>query len=450
MDTTKASLAIALGFGLLVANPIDLVAQSASQGKPTVRKRRVPVEQPADPVYSPALADAENALRKKDYAHAEKLLKQVLAANDKNYRAWFDLGSLYAATERQAEAIGALQKSVAAKPDVFESNLNLGLLLASSGQMEQASECLRKATSLKPSDKKTADQQLAQAWMALGRVLESSNPAEAVTAFTAAARHAPKDVEPHLAAAELLEKKKDIAGAEREYQQALSLQPNSADATAALVNLYIGQKRFTDAESLLRKQASAEPANRTVRLQLARLHVVNQQYDDAIADYSEILAATPADGEAKRGLAGAAVAAKKYDVAEKAYRELAQAEPERADIRFSLGTLLMTQRKFPQAEAELLQAVKLDPKLADGYGNLAIAASENQHYELALKALDVRGQLAPENPGTYFLRATCYDHLKAFQQASENYRKFLEVAEGKFPTQEWQARHRLIAIEPKK
>jgi len=80
----------------------------------------------------------------------------------------------------------------------------------------------------------------------------------------------------------------------------------------------------------------------------------------------------------------------------------------------------------------------------------AIAASENHHYELALKALDVRAKSVPENPGTYFLRATCYDHLKAFKQASENYRKFLEVAAGKFPNEEWQARHRLIAIEPKK
>ena len=41
MDTTKTSLAIVLGFGLLVAAPIDLWAQSASGGKPTVRGRRV-------------------------------------------------------------------------------------------------------------------------------------------------------------------------------------------------------------------------------------------------------------------------------------------------------------------------------------------------------------------------------------------------------------------------
>jgi Flp pilus assembly protein TadD len=450
MDTIRASLAIVLGIGLLLATPLELSAQSASQGKPTVRKRSMPVEQPADPVYSPALADAEVALEKKDYPRAEKLLKQVLAANDKNYRAWFDLGSLYAATDRKAEAITALEKSVSAKPDVFESNLNLGLLLASSGQMAQASARLRKTTSLKPSNKKTADQQLAQAWMALGRVLEPTSPTEAVAAFRSASRQTPKDIEPRLAAGELLEKHKQFAEAEREYQQALQLQPNSTDAMTGLVNLYIAQKRFGEAESVLGKRVAAEPSNRVLRMQLARLRVANQQYDEAIGEFSQILATNPGDLEAKRGLAGAAASAKKYDVAEKAYRELAKAEPGQAEVHFALGTLLMNQRKFPEAEVELVQTLKLDPKTADAYGNLAIVASENKHYELALKALEVRTQFVPDNAGTYFLRATCYDHLKDFKQASENYRKFLEVAEGKFPTQEWQARHRLIAIEPKK
>jgi len=31
-----------------------------------------------------------------------------------------------------------------------------------------------------------------------------------------------------------------------------------------------------------------------------------------------------------------------------------------------------------------------------------------------------------------------------------NYRLFLEEAKGKYPDQEWQAKHRLIALEPKK
>ena len=56
----------------------------------------------------------------------------------------------------------------------------------------------------------------------------------------------------------------------------------------------------------------------------------------------------------------------------------------------------------------------------------------------------------PENPFTYFLRASAYDHLKDLKRAAANYHLFLNTANGKYPEQEWQAKHRLIAIEPKK
>ena len=54
----------------------------------------------------------------------------------------------------------------------------------------------------------------------------------------------------------------------------------------------------------------------------------------------------------------------------------------------------------------------------------------------------------PNSPSSYFLRATCYDHLRQFAQAVENYKAFLAVSNGQFPDEEWKARHRLIAIEP--
>ena len=79
-----------------------------------------------------------------------------------------------------------------------------------------------------------------------------------------------------------------------------------------------------------------------------------------------------------------------------------------------------------------------------------MAAVENKDYQLAIKAADARAKFLPEIPIGYFLRASAYDHLRAYKPAAQNYHKFLEVANGQYPDQEWQARHRLIAIEPKK
>jgi hypothetical protein len=81
---------------------------------------------------------------------------------------------------------------------------------------------------------------------------------------------------------------------------------------------------------------------------------------------------------------------------------------------------------------------------------LAFAASENKDYGLTLKALDARAKSLPEIPITYFLRASAYDHLRDVKKAVANYQLFLQAANGKYPDQEWQAKHRMIALQPKK
>ncbi len=77
-------------------------------------------------------------------------------------------------------------------------------------------------------------------------------------------------------------------------------------------------------------------------------------------------------------------------------------------------------------------------------------AGENKDYPLVLKALDARVKFLPEIATTYFMRASAYDHLRDVKQAAANYHLFLKTANGKYPDQEWQAKHRLIALEPKK
>jgi tetratricopeptide (TPR) repeat protein len=112
--------------------------------------------------------------------------------------------------------------------------------------------------------------------------------------------------------------------------------------------------------------------------------------------------------------------------------------------------VFLREHKYPEAQQELLTTVKLKPDFGEAYGDLAAAAVENKNYELAIQAADARAKFLPEIPVGYFLRASAYDHLRDYKMAAQNYHRFLEVANGAYPDQEWQARHRLIAIEPKK
>jgi tetratricopeptide (TPR) repeat protein len=416
-------------------------AGAQNSGK-TVRHHRV-AEAPADA----GIGDAEAAIDRKDYAQAEQLLKQALAAHTDDYRAWFDLGFVLKAQGRDPEAIEAYRKAVAANPAVFESNLNLGLMLAQAGNPDAAT-FLRAATQLKPTTH--PEEGLERAWLSLGHVLEAASPQEALSAYRQAERFQPADPEPHLAAALLLEHRGDYAGAEDEYQRVTMLAPKSTEALAGLVNVYQKTGRMPEAEGALRKYLALVPQSGATHIQLGRVLAAEGKTEEASTELQTGMKLSPDDAAVLREAAEVFAAAKNYPQAEEAFRMLVQRNANDAEAHQGLGSALMHQRKFVEAQSELEAALKLNPRLADAYGDLAITASENKDYVLTLRALAIRAKLLPETPATYFLRAVAYDHLKDTQHAAENYRQFLEVANGRFPDQEWQARHRLIAIEPKK
>jgi tetratricopeptide (TPR) repeat protein len=449
------TLAVAASFCLLTPSSVGQTsasprssAQKASKSQNsgrTVRKTRVPVEESS---VAPAVIQAEDAMEKRDYARAEKLLTGVVVLDPRDYRAWFDLGFVYNVTDRRPQAIDAYKKSVAVKPTVFEANLNLGLLLAHEGNTSDAAKFLRAATGLKP-EAKDANAALSRAWLSLARVLQPSAPEDAIEAFKRASAMNPKDPEPHLGAASLLEGR-DQAAAEAEYKRVLELDPKSSDALAGLVNLYTTTKRFDDAKTFLAEYLRLDPTSASAHLMMGRILANSGDSKEALVHYEVGLKSNPEDADLLREMASLYAKNKQFPEAEERYRKLIESSPKDAKLFREFGQVLVKQRKLPEAEHAFLQSLRLDPKSADAYGDLAVVAAANKKYELAIRALDERAKFAPESPGTYFLRATSYDNLKAFKQAAENYHQFLTVADGKFPDQEWQARHRLIAIEPEK
>ena len=396
----------------------------------------------------PEIAQAEADIQKNDFASAEPLLKRALEKDPNNYLAWFDLGFALNGLGRKDESIAAYRKSVAAKPDVFESNLNLGLMLARVSD-PGAEEFLRAATALKPTDHVEEGQ--ARAWLALAHLLESKKPDDALQDYHKAAELIPKDAEPHLSAGLLDERLRQFSDAEAEYKKVLALDPRSTEAAIGLTNIYMKSNRLADAEPLLRRLAAERPDDAGIHLQLGRVLDAEDKKDDAISELQIALKLAPADHDAQREVAELYAGAKKNDLAEKMYRELVAAQPNDPELHRGLGKALLLQKKFPEAQQEFLVALRLKRDSPDVYIDLAFAASENKNYELAIRALNGRTVLNADLPPIcYFVRASAYDHLHDYKNAALDYHHFLDVAGGKFPDQEWQATHRLIAIEPKK
>jgi len=422
---------------------IALTAVAVAQTHTTVRHYKERIDD-----TPPEIAQAEDAIQKNDFTAAETLLKKAIEKDPKNYQAWFDLGFVLNRLGRVEDSIHAYRQSVAAKPEVFETNLNLGLMLVRFNSPE-AERFLRAATGLKPTDHVEEGQ--ARAWLALAHLLENTKPEDALQAYRKASELTPKDPEPHLSAGLLHERQKEFSDAEAEYKQVLTLDAHSTEAAIGLTNIYIKSARLSDAEPLLRRLATERPDDAGIHLQLGRVLAAQGKKDDAIAEIQTALKIAPADSEAQRELADLSTSAGKNDLAENTYRALVTTQPKDPELHRGLGQALLRQKKFPEAQQEFLTALRLKRDSPDIYVDLAFAASENKNYELTIRALNGRTLLNAELPAIcFFLRASAYDHLRDYKQAAVDYHHFLEVANGKYPDQEWQATHRLIAIEPKK
>jgi tetratricopeptide (TPR) repeat protein len=248
----------------------------------------------------------------------------------------------------------------------------------------------------------------------------------------------------------LHERQKEFSAAEAEYKQVLMLDPHTMEAAIGLTNLYMKSGRLGEAEPLLRRLAAERPDDAGIHLQLGRVLAAQGKKEDAITEIQTSLKLAPADSDAQRDLADLLVQSKKLPDAEQVYRDLIKAHPNDAELHQLLGEVLLKERKYPDAQQEFLATVKIKPDFGDAYGSLAIAANENQNYALTIKALEVRAKLLPETPASYFLRASALDHLRDYKQAAQYYHLFLDAANGKYPDDEWKARHRLIWIESKK
>jgi tetratricopeptide (TPR) repeat protein len=431
--------------GIIKAIAVALLASLAlhahAQTRPSHKSH--PTAATTDDHAADALKDAESLLQKQQYSQAEEKLQALIATQSENPQVWFDLGFAQSHQGKSTEAIAAYKKATQLDPKWFEAQQNLGLALAKSGDLPAAASALKLAVTLKPIV--GGQQALAAAWLSLAQVTEENQPQESLAAYQKAAELDPTNSEAQLGIARMAERSGNTSAAEQQYLKLAAAGNN--DSVERLISLYLKQKRFADAESWLHKYIYANPQNTAAQLQLGKLLAAEGNTQEAIATLEPIYKTSP-DPKLARDLASLYLETKQYPAAADLLRPLIAQSPNDAQLHLDYGSALMHQLKYAEAQTVLLKAVQLNSNLVEAYSDLAYAAEQNKNYELTIRVLDARAKLQPETPATYFLRATAYDNLRMYKPAAANYKLFLGVAGGKFPDQEFQARHRLKAILP--
>jgi tetratricopeptide (TPR) repeat protein len=409
--------------------------------------------QPQPAPQDPARAEANAALDKQDYPTALKLLTTLAEKNPTDAHLLYDLAftqdALSETPAQTSNAEATYRRSIAADATYFDPHLALGLLLARAGKLPEAHAELTTATTL------TTDNSLlkARAYRALARIDRTTNYALASAELLAALKLSPETPDDILLSGELAEASGDPTSAELAYRRILAIDPKNQDATAALIHLLLTQKKPDQAETLLTVALAADPGNPTLNAQLASLYEQQGKTAEALPIVEKLHVAHPGDPTLTRLLARLYTLSDQYDKAATLYAALVIASPQDPTLADDSANALIHLKKFAEAEALLKRAItqpsafpsKDDLGLAASH--LAFAASQNNDPTTTLHALDIRATVLPQSPSSLFLAATAHDKLHQVKQATDLYNQFLTVAQGKFPDEEWEARHRLLALE---
>jgi tetratricopeptide (TPR) repeat protein len=400
------------------------------------------------------IKEAETALEQRDYKTAETRLKVLAAANPKDGRVLYDLGFAEERNGEDVDAAKAYAGSIAAIPGFAEPKLALGLLDARSGRTLEAHRELLDTANLESA----APELRARAMRALARLDERERPEAAREELLAALKLTPETADDVLSGAELADRAGDDVAAEAAYRRALKLMPDDVDAFAGLSHVLQRQKKLVEADGVLEEALKAHPNDVRLVAQAVTLYAAEDKEAKAIPMLERLRANDPAvaaNNETTRLLARLYYVSGNNVAAETLYKELVAKLPDDPTLLDALGSAEVQQGHDASAELVLGKAVQMreafhdDTAWGEAAGHLAFAASKNNDPKMCLQALAARATVLPNSATSLFLEATAHDSLRQNKEAAKAYRAFLAMADGKFPDQEFQARHRLVALEPK-
>jgi len=372
-------------------------------------------------------------------AEAEAQFLKAVAADAKDYSAYFNLAFAQSVQNKDSEATINYRKVLELKPGLYEAELNLGILLLRQKLPKDAIPLLDAAAKAKP-DQYRPNYYLGEALIDVNRGAEAEAAYRRALAINAKSAEAAQGV-----GQSLLNQGKTADGAVF-IEQAASLDPNFQPALLHLASVYEADKNF-DAAIAIYRRFPDEPG---ARERLGELLIKTGKAASAIPELEAAVKASPTAANLT-ALATAYLQAKQPEKCQPVLDAALRLEPSNGELRVLYGRLLRDLRKFDLAANQFALAVKLNPQSAEAWADLAMVTVMLERYDVALPALDQVKRLNAEKPGHKYLRAITLDKIKQNKQqaklAAAAYQDFLNSAGGKFPDEEFKARTRLKILE---
>ena len=278
-----------------------------------------------------------------------------------------------------AEAERLYRDVLAAEPDQVDALALLGVALDAAGDPAQAIAYIEKAIRLDPN--------AALFKLHLGNALMTAQRyAEAAIAFGQAILMQPHMPQAYFNFGNALRKTEDWPGAIAAYRQAVRQNPGYAEAYNNLALALIHEKQYDEAVAAARKSAEVAPDFGDAWLTLCNVAEQVKDFGTALEAGKRVVQLMPENHKAWFGYGVALNRLGRHEEAIDVYKRASALKPERADIWDNLGQTYQSLNRLEEAEATFRKTVEVAGQVIADEDAREIAEEEygNRHWHLAL------------------------------------------------------------------
>ena len=305
----------------------------------------------AAPLRAQCSAATQRLITDQKFDDARAEVEALIKKNPADDAALHCMGMVYLAMDKPPDAIDWFEKSVKANDKSSAHHLWLGNALGEQASHTNKLKLPFLARRVKGEFDKAVDLD-PKSWEARHGLIQFYSQAPGVMGGSMdKAKEQAREIgkfdviRGHLEMAALLERDKDFAGAEREFNAVLSAAPDSAIGYNALGNFYRRQKRYTDAVSVYEKLLHAKPDAVNAHLLIGWNLKLAGESDRAEREIKQWLAAPPKDASpqnlsaAHQFLGDIYTTEAKKEAARTEYELALQINPKNAEAKKALAGL---------------------------------------------------------------------------------------------------------------
>ncbi|MFH1748454.1 MAG: tetratricopeptide repeat protein [Planctomycetota bacterium] len=189
----------------------------------------------------------------------------------------------------------------------------------------------------------------------------------------------------------------DLPGAEREYRQAIELNPDNAIAHSSLGSVLLAEGQDEEGARELLEALRCDPSQSRVHYNLGMLRVRQRRIDEAINHLATAVRIEPELADAHSTLGSLFCAQGNFPEGATHFTEALRHDPNNAAAHYGLGELLLRQGSADQAFTHLSLAVRIDPAHASAHYSLGKMLFDRGRPDEAIRHLSAAAQHAPDD-----------------------------------------------------